>query len=94
MARVPRAFLLALAFVAPASVVRAADDDAHLAALLSAALPADGATNLVAIDQPSLPDAPHVRAATRVGATPATIKDVLLDPAHYRALIPSLVRAD
>ncbi|HXT95189.1 MAG TPA: hypothetical protein VN853_02745 [Polyangia bacterium] len=94
MARVPRALLLALSLAAPASVARAGDDDGRLGAVLAAALPADGASDLVAIEQPNVPDAPHVRAATRVRATPATIKDVLLDPAHYRALIPSLIRSD
>jgi hypothetical protein len=72
----------------------AANDDARVAAALIAALPADQATDVVLIDQPAVPDAPRVRAATRVAATPAAIKDVLLDPAHYRALIPALIRSD
>ncbi len=81
----------ALAIAHPA---RAADDDAHVAAALVAALPADRATDVVLVDQPSVPDAPRVRAATRVAASPPVIKDVLLDPAHYRALIPALIRGD
>jgi carbon monoxide dehydrogenase subunit G len=94
VARVLRAFLLALPLASLATAARASDDDARLAAALGNALPADGASDLVEIDQPSVPEAPHVRAATRVRATPAAIKDVLLDPAHYRALIPSLIRSD
>lgn len=90
-ALVATAATLAAAF-SPAA--RAADDDAAVAAALVAALSPDGATDLMLIDQPSTPDAPHVRGAARVAATPAAIKNVLLDPAHYRALIPSLLRAD
>jgi hypothetical protein len=95
MARAPRALLLAatLALAGPRAA-RAADDDAPLAAALAAALPADGRSDLVEIDLPSVPDAPRVRAATRIAATPAAIKDVLLDPAHYQAIIPSLIRSN
>lgn len=94
MARAPRALLLAAALaleVAPTA--RAADDDARLAAALAAALPADGRTELAEIDLPGVPGAPRVRVAARVAAAPAAIKDVLLDPAHYRAIIPSLIKS-
>jgi hypothetical protein len=84
----------ALVVLAVDSGARAAEDDARVAAALIAALPADRATDVVLVDQPAVPDAPRVRAATRVAATPAAIKDVLLDPAHYGALIPALVRSD
>jgi hypothetical protein len=84
----------ALGVLAVAEAAFAADDDARVAAALIAALPADRATDVVLVDEPAAPDAPRVRAATRVGAAPAVIKDVLLDPAHYRALIPALIRGD
>jgi hypothetical protein len=84
----------ALVVLAIAGTARAADDDRRVAAAMVAALPADRATDVVLVDQPAVPEAPRVRAATRVGATPAAIKDVLLDPAHYRALIPALIRSD
>ena len=99
MARAPRAWtsaiVLAAAVVSPAasSGSPASDDDARLYAALSAALPADGATDLVVIAQPSAPDAPRAWGVTRVAASPAAIKDVLLDPAHYRALIPALIKS-
>ncbi|HEY4394097.1 MAG TPA: hypothetical protein VGP64_08545 [Polyangia bacterium] len=85
------AALVALVF---ARAARADDDDARVAAALIAALPADRATDVVLVDEPAVPDAPRVRAATRVGAAPAAIKDVLLDPARYHALIPALIRSD
>ena len=79
--------------VSPAAQA-ASDDDARVYAALIAALPADGATDLVVIAQPSAPDAPRAWGATRVAAAPAAIKDVLLDPAHYRALIPALIKSE
>ena len=87
----PAAPALAPPLPAPASAahpLRYAD----VPAALAAALPADAATDVVLIDQPSVPRAPRARAATAVGAPPATVKAVLLDTAHYRALIPGLVR--
>ncbi len=72
----------------------AGDREGALDAALRAALPADGSTDLVVIAQPSTPDAPRAWGATRVAASPAAIKDVLLDPAHYRALIPALIKSE
>ena len=90
------AIVLAAAVVSPAASAGspASDDDARLYAALSAALPADGATDLVVIAQPSAPDAPRAWGVTRVAASPAAIKDLLLDPAHYRALIPALIKSE
>jgi hypothetical protein len=87
--------LVLAAVVSPAASAAgpAGDDDARVNAALCAALPADGATDLVVIAQPSAPDAPRAWGATRVAASPAAIKDVLLDPAHYRALIPALIKS-
>ena len=82
------------ATVASPAARAASDDDARVNAALIAALPADGATDLVVIAQPSAPDAPRAWSATRVAASPAAIKDVLLDPAHYRALIPALIKSE
>ena len=96
MARAPGARISAIvlaAFLSPAARA-ASDDDARVTAALIAALPADGATDLVVIAQPSAPDAPRFWGATRVAASPAAIKDVLLDPAHYRALIPALIKSE
>jgi hypothetical protein len=62
--------------------------------LLAAALPADGATDVVLVDWPAIPGAPHVRAATACTAPPAVIKRVLLDPRNYRKVVPALIRAD
>ncbi len=97
MARAPRAWtsalVLAAAVVSPAAQA-SSDDDARVTAALCAALPADGATDLVVIAQPSAPDAPRTWGVTRVAASPAAIKDVLLDPAHYRALIPTLIKSE
>ncbi|HVV53158.1 MAG TPA: hypothetical protein VHO06_26105, partial [Polyangia bacterium] len=94
MARVLRAILPAFALAAAlAPAARAADDDGRLAAALAAALPPDRAVDLLEIDQPNVPDAPRVRAATHVAAAPAAIKDVLLAPAHYRTIIPSLIKS-
>ena len=86
-------FALLLATVASPAAQAASDDAAQVDAALIAALPADGATDLLVIAQPSAPDAPRTWSATHVAASPATIKDVLLDPAHYRALIPALVKS-
>ena len=88
--------LVLAAVVSPAASVAspASDDDARVAAALCAALPADGVTDLVVIAQPSTPDAPRAWGATRVAASPPAIKDVLLDPAHYRAMIPSLIKSE
>ena len=98
MARAPRAWISALvlaAVVSPsAGAASPASDDARINAALMAALPADGITDLVVIAQPSAPDAPRVWGATRVAASPASIKDVVLDPAHYPALIPSLIKSE
>ena len=69
-------------------------DDGRIMAAIAAALPADGRTDVVLIDLPAITGAPRVRAATRVNAAPATVRAVLLDPTHYRALIPSLIRSD
>ena len=96
MARAPRAWISAtvLAAVVSPGARAAGDDEARVAAALCAALPTDGTTDLVVIAQPSAPDAPRVWSATRVAASPAAIKDVLLAPAHYAALIPSLIKSD
>ena len=80
------------AVVAPAAQAAGGDDD-RLNAALIAALPTDGATDLVVIAQPSAPNAPRAWGATRITASPAAIKDVLLDPAHYQALIPALIKS-
>jgi hypothetical protein len=84
----------AASLAAAAGSSLAVEDDARVAAALIVALPADRATDVVLVDQPGVPDAPRVRSATRVAAAPAAIKDLLLDPAHYRALIPALIRGD
>jgi hypothetical protein len=65
-----------------------------VAALLTAALPADGTADVVLIDWPAVPATPHVRAATAVAAAPAAIRSVLLDAANYRKIVPALIRAD
>jgi hypothetical protein len=65
-----------------------------VAAALAAALPPDGRNDLCVIDRPPLPRAPRVRCATIVAAPPDALKAVLLDPGHYAALIPALVRSD
>jgi len=98
VARVPRAWISAIVLAAAvsrsASAAGPASDDARVDAALIAALPADGATDLMVIAQPSAPDAPRAWGATRVAASPAAIKDVLLDPGHYPALIPSLIKSE
>jgi hypothetical protein len=63
-------------------------------ALLAAALPADGTTDVVLVDWPAKPGTPHVRAATVVAAAPAAIRSAQLDAANYRKIVPALVRAD
>lgn len=61
---------------------------------LVAALPADGATDILFVEHPSRPNAPRVRAATRVAAAPDAVRAVLHEPALYRKIIPGLVRID
>ena len=56
--------------------------DADVPALLAAALPADGSTDIVLVDWPAAKGAPHVRAATACAAAPAVLKSVLLDSAE------------
>jgi hypothetical protein len=85
---------IVLAAAGSPAVRAASEDDAGLDAALIAALPADGSTDLMLIAQPSAPDAPRAWGVTRVAASPAAIKDVLLAPAHYRALIPALVKSE
>jgi hypothetical protein len=94
------AALLATAPI-PASAAAGADPattraeaDRQIAALIVAALPEDGVTDLVLIDHPSPSGAPRVRAATAVAAPPATVRAVLLDATHYHAIIPGVVGAD
>ena len=91
-----RASVLAIGMAAAWSPAArgATDDDAGVNAALLAALPGDRSTDLMVIAQPSAPDAPRAWGATRVAASPAAIKDVLLDPAHYRALIPALIKSE
>ena len=88
VARALRAWISAIvlaAVVSPSASVAspASDDDARVNAALMAALPADGVTDLMVIAQPSTPDAPRAWGATRVAASPASIKDVA---ARSRAL--------
>jgi hypothetical protein len=71
-----------------------AEGERQIASLLAAALPADGVTDLLLIEHPSASGAPRVRAATAVSAPPASVRAVLLDPAHYHAIIPGIVNAD
>ena len=63
-------------------------------ALLTAALPADGTSDVVLVDWPATPGTPHVRAVTVVGAAPSAIRSVLLDTLNYRKIVPALIRAD
>jgi len=79
---------------APAAAPSSVTGKSDIGALLTAALPADGTADVVLIDWPALPGTPHVRAATTVGATPAAIRNVLLDAANYRKIVPTLIRAD
>lgn len=78
----------------PANTGVASSAKLDVPGLLAAALPADGTTDVVLVDWPAAPGAPHVRAITIVGAAPAAIKAVLLDVANYRKIVPALVRAD
>src|SRR5262249_13865006 len=61
---------------------------------LAAAVPADGTTDILQVDWPATPATPHVRAATIVAATPAAIRNVLLDATNYRKIGPAMIRAD
>src|SRR5262249_28747470 len=92
----PRAAVLGLLIAwgsaAPALGGPEAED---LAAALTAGLDVVGASaDVVVVDLPAAPGAARVRCATLVKAAPATIKEVLLDTAHYRMLIPALIRSD
>jgi hypothetical protein len=78
----------------PAPAASPAPAQPDIVSLLTAALPADGTADIALIDWPGKPATPHVRAATVVRAAPAAIKNVLLDPANYRKIVPALVRAD
>jgi hypothetical protein len=88
------AFAGLAAVAAPGVASADATSDARATATLMAAIPADGTVDVVVIDQPAAPNAPRVRAATAVAASPAAVKAVLLDPAHYKAIIPGLVRSE
>ncbi len=88
-----RAAVLAAAF-ALAGAPWARADDGQVTAAIAAALPGDGRTDVALIDLPAAAGAPRVRAATRVNAAPAAVRAVLLDPAHFRELIPSLIRSE
>ena len=70
---------------------RGADPD--IARALLAALPVAGGTDVVVIDRPPVPGAPRVRGATRVNAPPDAVRAVLVDAAHYAAVIPSIVKS-
>jgi hypothetical protein len=61
---------------------------------LGAALDAAQGADVVLFELPAAAGAPRVRAATVARASPAAVSAVLLDPAHYRALIPALVRSE
>ncbi len=95
-----RPLLVLVAVAAPGAaaadgrIAEARSADARIVAALVAALPAEGQVDVVVIDQPAQTGAPRVRAATAVAAPPAAIKAALVDPAHYRAIIPGLVRAE
>jgi hypothetical protein len=86
------AWLWAVALAAAGPNARA-NDDAQIGSALGAALPADGRSDLLFIQPPSGGGAPRVLGATRFASVPATLKAVLLDPAHYGALIPALAGA-
>jgi hypothetical protein len=83
-------WLCAVALAASAPPAARAADDASIGPALAAALPADGRSDLLLIERSSGQAAPRVFGATRTTASPAAIKAALLDPAHYRALIPAL----
>jgi hypothetical protein len=78
-----------LVVLGPALAARAAVDPE-----LAVALEVGGGADVVAIDLPALPGAPHVRAATLVRASPTAIGAALLDPSHFRAVIPAMIRSD
>ena len=80
---------VALAVAAPQRARATGDDPPAVA--LAGALPAGGNTDLLFIQRPDGRSAPRVLGATRTAASAAAVKAVLLDPAHYRALIPALV---
>src|SRR5690242_17535847 len=80
----------AVAAAGGGAAARAADDALDLAA----ALAPDGRSDVVVFDLPAPAGAPRVRAATIVHAPPAAVTAVLLDPGRYRAVLPSLIRAD
>jgi len=65
-----------------------------IAALLTAALPADGTADVALVDWPATAGTPHVRAVTICAASPAAIRNVLLDTANFRKIVPALIRAD
>jgi hypothetical protein len=50
--------------------------------------------DVLVVDLPATAGAARIHCATLVRAPPGTIQAMLLDPAHYRALIPSLIRSD
>ena len=81
-------YAVALAIAVPPAA--RATDDASIGLALSAALPADGHSDLLLIERMSGQTAPRVFGATRTTAAPGAIKAALLDPANYRALIPAL----
>ncbi len=83
-------WLCAVALAIAVSPAARAADDASIGRALAAALPADGRSDLLLIEWASGQSAPRVFGATRTTAAPAAIKAALLDPAHYRALIPAL----
>src|SRR5262245_53958475 len=78
-----------LATLALAAGARAAPD-----ADVALALDLAGGADVVAFDLPARAGAPRVRAATRVRAPAALITAILLDPSHFSAIVPSLIRAD
>ncbi len=92
MRRAPAAIALSALMLAGPAAARAADPE--IARALLAALPGDGRTDVVVVDDPTLPGAPRVRGATRVKAPPEAVRAALLDAAHYGAVIPSLVRSE
>jgi hypothetical protein len=91
--RRPGPWLCAVALAVAAPPAARAADDASIGQALAAALPADGRSDLLLIERTSGQAAPRVFGATRTTAGPAAIKAALLDPAHYRALIPALAGA-
>jgi hypothetical protein len=88
--RARRSLTLSVAAAACWWAAGAAAADPDLGAALDAAQGAD----VVLFELPAAAGAPRVRAATLARASPAAIAGVLLDPAHYRAFIPALVRSE